>query len=152
MIENSLLFCRSGMENEDHVFSNELNEIDGPAHFYSDTKPSSPPVQWPTSSAKPPHFKRSRTTSTSLSTKKTSKESVICSQFRTIYTAGRPPWYNCHGKHVEPFIIGICGGSASGKTTVATKIIESLDVPWVTLLSMDSFYKVFVVYFIFMLF
>lgn len=37
---------------------------------------------------------------------------------------------------------GICGGSASGKTTVATKIIESLDVPWVTLLSMDSFYKV----------
>jgi len=40
------------------------------------------------------------------------------------------------------FAIGICGGSASGKTTVATKIIESLDVPWVTLLSMDSFYKV----------
>lgn len=42
------------------------------------------------------------------------------------------------------FILGICGGSASGKTTVATKIIESLDVPWVTLLSMDSFYKVFI--------
>jgi uridine kinase len=39
-------------------------------------------------------------------------------------------------------VAGICGGSASGKTTVATKIIESLDVPWVTLLSMDSFYKV----------
>ena len=37
---------------------------------------------------------------------------------------------------------GICGGSASGKTTVATKIIEALDVPWVTLLSLDSFYKV----------
>ena len=37
---------------------------------------------------------------------------------------------------------GICGGSASGKTTVAQKIIEALDVPWVTLLSMDSFYKV----------
>lgn len=40
------------------------------------------------------------------------------------------------------FILGICGGSASGKTTVAAKIIESLNVPWVTLLSMDSFYKV----------
>lgn len=38
--------------------------------------------------------------------------------------------------------LGICGGSASGKTTVAQKIIESLDVPWVTLLSMDCFYKV----------
>ena len=39
-------------------------------------------------------------------------------------------------------MIGICGGSASGKTTVANKIITSLDVQWVTLLSMDSFYKV----------
>jgi uridine kinase len=38
--------------------------------------------------------------------------------------------------------LGICGGSASGKTTVANKIIESLGHPWVTLLSMDSFYKV----------
>lgn len=42
---------------------------------------------------------------------------------------------------MEPFVIGICGGSASGKTTVAQKIIEYLDVPWVTLLSMDCFYK-----------
>jgi pantothenate kinase-related protein Tda10 len=39
-------------------------------------------------------------------------------------------------------IQGICGGSASGKTTVAKKIIEDLGVPWVCLLSMDSFYKV----------
>lgn len=46
-------------------------------------------------------------------------------------------------RYCEQYIVlGICGGSASGKTTVATKIIESLDVPWVTLLSMDSFYKV----------
>ena len=37
---------------------------------------------------------------------------------------------------------GICGGSASGKTTVAKRIIEELDVQWVSLLSMDSFYKV----------
>ena len=43
---------------------------------------------------------------------------------------------------VEPFVIGVCGGSASGKTTVANKIISELGVPWVTLLSMDSFYKV----------
>uniref|UniRef100_A0A3Q2R2X3 Uridine-cytidine kinase n=1 Tax=Fundulus heteroclitus TaxID=8078 RepID=A0A3Q2R2X3_FUNHE len=62
---------------------------------------------------------------------------------RTIYTAGRPPWYNEHGtQSKEAFVIGLCGGSASGKTTVATKIIEALDVPWVVLLSMDSFYKV----------
>ena len=37
---------------------------------------------------------------------------------------------------------GICGGSASGKTTVAKRIIEALDVQWVSLLSLDSFYKV----------
>ena len=39
-------------------------------------------------------------------------------------------------------MIGICGGSASGKTTVANKIISELGVPWVTHLSMDSFYKI----------
>uniref|UniRef100_H3AF20 uridine/cytidine kinase n=1 Tax=Latimeria chalumnae TaxID=7897 RepID=H3AF20_LATCH len=62
---------------------------------------------------------------------------------RTIYTAGRPPWYNETGTPFkEAFVIGLCGGSASGKTTVANKIIEALDVPWVVLLSMDSFYKV----------
>ncbi|CAG10160.1 unnamed protein product, partial [Tetraodon nigroviridis] len=61
---------------------------------------------------------------------------------RTIYTAGRPPWYNVTGTTFkEAFVIGLCGGSASGKTTVANKIIEALDVPWVVLLSMDSFYK-----------
>lgn len=60
-----------------------------------------------------------------------------------VYTAGRPPWYDCSGSQSsKPFIIGICGGSASGKTTVAKKIITLLDVQWVTLLSMDSFYKV----------
>lgn len=45
-------------------------------------------------------------------------------------------------KCVEPLVIGICGGSASGKTTVANKIITTLGIQWVTLLSMDSFYKV----------
>ena len=37
---------------------------------------------------------------------------------------------------------GLCGGSASGKTTVANNIIEQLGVPWVCMLSLDSFYKV----------
>ncbi|XP_059489165.1 uridine-cytidine kinase-like 1 isoform X2 [Neocloeon triangulifer] len=92
---------------------------------------------------KSPRARRQRTVSHSQTTSnKTSTESILRSHTRTIYTAGRPPWYNCAGQQVEPFVIGICGGSASGKTTVAAKIIESLDVPWVTLLSMDSFYKV----------
>lgn len=61
---------------------------------------------------------------------------------KTVYTAGRPPWYNSQGQLKEPFVIGLCGGSASGKTTVANKIIEQLGVPWVSMLSLDSFYKV----------
>ncbi|CAC5423824.1 udk [Mytilus coruscus] len=67
---------------------------------------------------------------------------VYQSGLRTLYTSGRPPWYDSHGSLKEPFVIGVCGGSASGKTTVARKIIEALDVPWVSLLSLDSFYKV----------
>ncbi|KND02157.1 uridine kinase [Spizellomyces punctatus DAOM BR117] len=59
----------------------------------------------------------------------------------TFLSAGRFPWYNIDGKPVEPFIIGMAGGSASGKTSVSTRIIRSLGVPWVILLSMDSFYK-----------
>ncbi|XP_068147009.1 uridine-cytidine kinase-like 1 isoform X1 [Drosophila tropicalis] len=92
-----------------------------------------------------PSGRRQRTRTTSIGNQTTTanpSECIIRANNRTIYTAGRPPWYNCAGQQVEPFVIGICGGSASGKTTVAEKIIESLDVPWVTLLSMDCFYKI----------
>uniref|UniRef100_A0A8C5BLS0 Uridine-cytidine kinase n=1 Tax=Gadus morhua TaxID=8049 RepID=A0A8C5BLS0_GADMO len=89
------------------------------------------------------------TVSTGLSPRKRttsqckSEPPLLRTSKRTIYTAGRPPWYNEHGaQSKEAFVIGLCGGSASGKTTVARKIIEALDVPWVVLLSMDSFYKV----------
>lgn len=67
---------------------------------------------------------------------------VSISNGATVYTAGRPPWYNLDGERKDAFIIGIAGGSASGKTTVANYIIEKLNVPWVCLLSQDSFYKV----------
>uniref|UniRef100_A0AAX7SUY0 Uridine-cytidine kinase n=1 Tax=Astatotilapia calliptera TaxID=8154 RepID=A0AAX7SUY0_ASTCA len=81
---------------------------------------------------------RKRTTSQSKT-----EPPLLRTSKRTIYTAGRPPWYNVTGTTFkEAFVIGLCGGSASGKTTVANKIIEALDVPWVVLLSMDSFYKV----------
>uniref|UniRef100_A0A8B9VXY3 Uridine-cytidine kinase n=1 Tax=Anas zonorhyncha TaxID=75864 RepID=A0A8B9VXY3_9AVES len=54
---------------------------------------------------------------------------------------GHPAWEQ-PGTEGPGVPVGLCGGSASGKTTVATRIIEALDVPWVVLLSMDSFYKV----------
>ncbi|KAJ2943529.1 hypothetical protein O0L34_g16638 [Tuta absoluta] len=92
---------------------------------------------------KSPRARRVRTTSMSQPNKRTTAESILHADRRTIYTAGRPPWYNCTGgQEIEPFLIGICGASASGKTTVAAKIIESLNIPWVTIVSMDSFYKV----------
>lgn len=36
----------------------------------------------------------------------TASVSVLRSHTRTIYTAGRPPWYNSAGQQVEPFVIG----------------------------------------------
>ena len=83
----------------------------------------------------PSYFKRSESINSD-------KSSVYIKDNKTIYTAGRPPWYNSSGHINEPLVIGICGGSGSGKTTVAKKIIEALNVQWVSLLSMDSFYKV----------
>ncbi|KAJ3344830.1 Uridine-cytidine kinase-like 1 [Entophlyctis luteolus] len=54
---------------------------------------------------------------------------------------GRYPWFEVDGTSRQPYMIGIGGGSASGKTTVANFIIEKVGVPWVVLLQMDSFYK-----------
>jgi uridine kinase len=41
----------------------------------------------------------------------------------------------------HPLIIGIAGGTGSGKTTVTTKILERLDVGRVVVLQHDSYYK-----------
>jgi len=56
---------------------------------------------------------------------------------------GRPPWYDEDGKQLsDAFVIGIAGGSASGKTHVARQILKSLgSIPSVVILSQDSFYK-----------
>ncbi|CAG8051787.1 unnamed protein product [Penicillium salamii] len=45
-----------------------------------------------------------------------------------------PPWQDLS-------IIGIAGSSGSGKTSVAMEIVRSLNLPWVVILVMDSFYK-----------
>lgn len=111
--------------------------------------PLSPTPRPPSAGSQPksPRARRQRTLSQSAGSKAaattTNQDFILrTKEQKTFYTAGRPPWYNFSGQHVEPFVIGICGGSASGKTTVANKIIECLGHPWVTLLSMDSFYKV----------
>ncbi|KAL3235688.1 uridine kinase URK1 [Nakaseomyces bracarensis] len=45
-----------------------------------------------------------------------------------------PPW-------TTPYIIGVGGTSGSGKTSVANKIVSSINVPWTVLVSLDNFYK-----------
>jgi uridine kinase len=87
---------------------------------------------------------RCRIRTRTISNSKAEEEDVFMTETgRKVYTKGRPPWYDRAGKRLKKsYLIGICGGSASGKTTVAQKIIERLEMPWVTVLSMDSFYNV----------
>uniref|UniRef100_A0A1I8BWE4 Uridine kinase n=1 Tax=Meloidogyne hapla TaxID=6305 RepID=A0A1I8BWE4_MELHA len=87
---------------------------------------------------------RCRIRTRTISNSKAEEEDVFLTETgRKVYTKGRPPWYDRAGKRLKKsYLIGICGGSASGKTTVAQKIIERLEMPWVTVLAMDSFYNV----------
>lgn len=57
------------------------------------------------------------------------------------WTIGRAPWYDESGNRNTPLIIGVTGGSASGKTSVCKAIVDKLNIPWVQMLSMDRFYK-----------
>jgi len=55
---------------------------------------------------------------------------------------GRAPWYTPDGKPIEAYVIGIAGGSASGKTSVARAILSALGyIPTVLILSQDAFYR-----------
>uniref|UniRef100_A0A915LWA3 uridine/cytidine kinase n=1 Tax=Meloidogyne javanica TaxID=6303 RepID=A0A915LWA3_MELJA len=93
-----------------------------------------------------PTSNRCRIRTRTISNSKAEEEDVFMTETgRKVYTKGRPPWYDrgLTGKRLKKsYLIGICGGSASGKTTVAQKIIERLEMPWVTVLAMDSFYNV----------
>ncbi|CAK5075700.1 unnamed protein product [Meloidogyne enterolobii] len=91
-----------------------------------------------------PTSNRCRIRTRTISNSKADEEDVFMTETgRKVYTKGRPPWYDRAGKRLKKsYLIGICGGSASGKTTVAQKIIERLEMPWVTVLAMDSFYNV----------
>ena len=44
-------------------------------------------------------------------------------------------------QHKTPYLIGICGGSASGKTTVANQLLNYLGSENCLLFSMDTYYK-----------
>ncbi|ETW83025.1 hypothetical protein HETIRDRAFT_157190 [Heterobasidion irregulare TC 32-1] len=71
-----------------------------------------------------------------LLTTKTLKNTILKSH-------GRPPWYGEDGlPFSKAFVVGIAGGSSSGKTYVAREIVRSLgSIPTVIIMSQDSFYK-----------
>jgi uridine kinase len=58
------------------------------------------------------------------------------------WVQGRPPWYDpATAGPIQPFIVAVAGGSASGKTTVCNQIVQRLENRWVQILSTDNFYK-----------
>jgi uridine kinase len=61
----------------------------------------------------------------------------------TVMTShGRAPWYDPLGEVIPSYVIGIAGGSASGKTSVARAILSALGyIPTVLILSQDAFYR-----------
>ncbi|ESP04443.1 hypothetical protein LOTGIDRAFT_176341 [Lottia gigantea] len=132
--------CQTSVETQLGCNSGEDDEINsyGDKHYTTTTTPTTPtkPTKSPTKSISAKKKVKAQAAYTKSSGR------VVYTGSRTLYTAGRPPWYDSQGQLKKPFVIGICGGSASGKTTASRKIIEALDVPWVSLLSMDSFYKV----------
>ncbi|KAF7562786.1 hypothetical protein G7046_g1358 [Stylonectria norvegica] len=60
-----------------------------------------------------------------------SLESHVTVQKRSYYS---PPW-------ADVSIIAVAGSSGSGKSTLSQAIVKKLNLPWVVILSMDSFYK-----------
>ncbi len=46
-----------------------------------------------------------------------------------------------YASNTRPFLIGISGGSASGKTSVSQIMFKMLGIEDCTIISMDSYYK-----------
>ncbi|HEY9151613.1 MAG TPA: uridine kinase, partial [Anaerolineales bacterium] len=44
-------------------------------------------------------------------------------------------------KHLDPLVIGIAGGSGSGKTTVAQQILNRVGADQIAFIQHDSYYK-----------
>jgi len=49
--------------------------------------------------------------------------------------------YNSSMKHPDPLVIGIAGGSGSGKTTVAQEILQRVGPEHIAFIQHDSYYK-----------
>lgn len=57
------------------------------------------------------------------------------------WVSGRAPWYDTANRRIEPVLVGVTGGTTSGKTSICEAIVKSMNIPLIVLLSMDRFYK-----------
>ena len=53
-----------------------------------------------------PKIRKERTWSLSKNLTSSKNENILRTKQRTIYIAGRPPWYDAHGQLLEPLLIG----------------------------------------------
>jgi uridine kinase len=53
----------------------------------------------------------------------------------------RDPGFSCYVTRMSAIVIGVAGGSGSGKTTVVRRIVESLGSDQVTVLDHDRYYR-----------
>ena len=59
-----------------------------------------------------------------------------------VASSGRPPWYDAAGNPAAAYVIGIAGGSSSGKTSVAQALLKELEGSNnIVVVSQDNFYK-----------
>ena len=88
-----VLFC--------FVFSSGSGEEADLTELSIITNLPSSPIKGPKSPTKAGIIKK-----ISFSTSKSKSQRVYQSGLRTLYTSGRPPWYDSHGSQKEPFVIG----------------------------------------------
>ena len=98
------LFCYCSGSGEDH----EVLTVLDPLNLTTDMGATSPTR--PTTAKSPTKSigggkRRPRTASTSANTQGPTQ--VVHTGSRTIYTAGRPPWYDTHGELEKAFVIGM---------------------------------------------
>ncbi|CEQ41542.1 SPOSA6832_03254, partial [Sporobolomyces salmonicolor] len=68
------------------------------------------------------------------------KNTILTDAGTDLATYRRSPWYGKDGNPVPAYVIGVGGGSASGKTRVAQEVLKALGVPWVLVISQDNYY------------
>ncbi|RXG57319.1 Uridine-cytidine kinase-like 1, partial [Armadillidium vulgare] len=91
-------------EDDDNAFISQTESLEDPGSPLQNPKSTAGPSQLSGGGpVRSPRMRRQRTSSQSTSSK--SREPILRGLRRTIYTAGRPPWYDCQGQLVEPFVI-----------------------------------------------